>query len=140
MLRVGSPCRPVPKSGNISALLSDNHPHEPAWLLYIHAEQRIVRPMKQIFFTFSIALLVGLGGPASAAECYADYKAKQDNPLRLHYGVAKVTGPCTKAGARAELAQRLGARGWVLLNVVSVFGPEGLSQRKDSAGSNFLRF
>ncbi|MDG1068973.1 MAG: hypothetical protein P8P40_11470 [Sulfitobacter sp.] len=96
--------------------------------------------MKQIFFPFCIALLVGLGGPAMAADCYADYKAKQDNPLRLHYGVAKVTGPCTKAAASSQLAQRLGARGWTLLNVMSVFGPEGLEQRKDSAGSNFLRF
>ena len=96
--------------------------------------------MKQIFFPFCIALMVGLGTPALAADCFADYKAKQDNPLKLHYGVAKVAGPCTKAAARSELAQRLGARGWTLLNVVSVFGPEGLAQRKDSAGSNFLRF
>jgi len=87
-----------------------------------------------------IMLSLGLGGPAMAADCYADYKAKQDNPLRLHYGVAQITGPCAKAAAEAQLAQRLGAQGWTLLNVVSVFGPEGLSERKDSAGSNFLRF
>lgn len=86
------------------------------------------------------AALAALTGPAFAADCYADYKAKQDNPLRLHYGVAQVTGQCTKPAARRQLAQRLGARGWTLLNVVSVFGPEGLAQRKKSAGSNFLRF
>ena len=96
--------------------------------------------MKQIFLPLCIALIAGLGGPASAADCYADYKAKQDNPLRLHYGVARVNGQCTPAAARSELTQRLGAQGWTLLNVVSVFGPEGLAQRKDSAGSNFLRF
>jgi hypothetical protein len=79
-------------------------------------------------------------GPAFAADCYADYKAKQDSPLRLHYGVASVSGQCSKAAAQAQLAQRLSAQGWTLLNVVSVFGPEGLAQRKDSAGSNFLRF
>lgn len=81
-----------------------------------------------------------LSGPAQAADCFADYKAKQDNPLRLHYGVAQISGPCTTATARAQLRQRLGARGWTLLNVVSVFGPEGLEQRRGSAGSNFLRF
>lgn len=96
--------------------------------------------MKQMLFPLILAIVLGLGGPASAANCYADYKAKQDNPLRLHYGVAEVRGACTAAAARAQLSRRLGARGWTLLNVVSVFGPEGLAQRRDSAGSNFLRF
>lgn len=96
--------------------------------------------MKQIRLTLFAVLLLVFGTPAFAADCYADYKAKQDNPLRLHYGVAKVTGQCSKASARAQLTQRLGAKNWTLLNVVSVFGPEGLAQRKNSAGSNFLRF
>ncbi len=85
-------------------------------------------------------IAAALATQASAADCYADYKAKQDNPLRLHYGVAQINGACTKAAAQRELAPRLGAQGWTLLNVVSVFGPEGLAQRRDSAGSNFLRF
>jgi hypothetical protein len=96
--------------------------------------------MKHIRLTLSAALLAALTSPAFAADCYADYKAKQDNPLRLHYGVAQISGQCSKAAARAQLSQRLAASGWTLLNVVSVFGPDGLSQRKDSAGSNFLRF
>ena len=96
--------------------------------------------MKHIRLPLIAALLVALGSPAFAADCYADYKAKQDNPLKLHYGVARVTGQCSKASARAQLSQRLNARNWKLLNVVSVFGPEGLEQRKKSAGSNFLRF
>ncbi len=86
------------------------------------------------------AMIMVLSTPAFAADCYADYKAKQDNPLRLHYGVAEVTGQCSKASARAQLSQRLSAQNWKLLNVVSVFGPEGLAKRKNSAGSNFLRF
>lgn len=84
------------------------------------------------------ALLLVLALPAQA-ECYADYKAKQDGPLRLHYGVAQVAA-CDKKGAKAELAPRLRAAGWKLLNVVSVFGPEGLNERKASAGEYFLRF
>ena len=96
--------------------------------------------MKHTRLTLIAALLLAFGSPAFAADCYADYKAKQDDPLKLHYGVAKVTGPCTKESARAQLTQRLGAQNWKLLNVVSVFGPEGLEQRKNSAGSNFLRF
>ena len=87
-------------------------------------------------------LLLALGGPASA-DCYADYKAKQDDPLRLHYGVAQVSDSACAQGpgaAEAELAPRLATGGWTLLNVLSVFGPEGLGERKASAGDYFLRY
>lgn len=137
---VDSDCGHIAKTGNNTLLLSDNHSAEGARILYIRRERRIVNFMKHTYLSLCIAVLIGLGAPAMAADCYADYKAKQDNPLRLHYGVAAVNGQCTKAAASSELAQRLGAQGWTLLNVVSVFGPEGLAQRKDSAGSNFLRF
>ena len=94
------------------------------------------------YATLILALLTCLtaGSPAFAAECYADYKAKQDNPLRLHYGVAQISGACEPASAETELTPRLAAEGWTLLNVLSVFGDEGLDQRKDSAGTFYLRF
>ena len=88
-----------------------------------------------------LALFVALtlAGPAAAA-CYADYKAKQDAPLRLHYGVVEIPdSACDAAGAQAELQSRL-RDGWQLLQVMSVFGPEGLDQRKASAGEYFLRY
>ena len=85
---------------------------------------------------FAMTCLLAL--PAQA-ECYADYKAKQDDPLRLHYGVAEVSD-CSTAGAESELAPRLAAAGWTLLNVLSVFGPEGLEERKASAADYFLRY
>ncbi len=75
----------------------------------------------------------------ASAECYADYKAKQDNPLRLHYGVAEVS-QCSKNAARDELSKRLAAKGWTLLNIVSVFDRSGLAERKESAGPNYLRY
>ena len=86
------------------------------------------------------ALAVMLSGAAASAECYADYKAKQDDPLRLHYGVADIRGDCTPDAAAAELTPRLRAGGWQLLNVVSTFDEAGLEERKDSAGEFFLRF
>jgi hypothetical protein len=92
------------------------------------------------------ALMLTLAGglfaalPA-AADCYADYKAKKDGPLRLHYGVMQVSdADCTPRGAAGEVAARLEAAGWTLLNVLSVFGPEGLEERRGSAGDYFLRF
>lgn len=97
-------------------------------------------PMKTPFL-LPTALVVLLTLPSlAAAECYADYKAKQDDPLRLHYGVAQISGACETAEAEAELTPRLAAEGWTLLNVLSVFGDEGLDQRKDSAGKFHLRF
>ena len=88
--------------------------------------------------TLAAAMMAGLAMPAFA-ECYADYKAKQDDPLRLHYGVAQVSS-CDTGGAEAELAPKLAADGWTLLTVLSTFGPEGLDERKDSAGAYFLRY
>ena len=93
--------------------------------------------MKHI--SFSILLLL-LGTSMAQAACYADYKAKQDDPLRLHYGVAEVSDDCTVAAAERDLADRLRANGWQLLNVLDVFDDAGLDERKDSAGEYFLRF
>jgi hypothetical protein len=85
-------------------------------------------------------LMLALAGPA-AAECYADYKASQDGPLRLHYGVMQIPdSACDRGAAEGEVAARLDAAGWRLLGVLSVFGPEGLAERQGSAGDFFLRF
>jgi len=89
----------------------------------------------------ALGLLVALASPASAA-CYADYKAKRGNPLKLHYGVVEL--PDTACGsvdaAAAQIASRIGRDGWVLLNVISIFENSGLEQRKDNAGDYFLRY
>jgi hypothetical protein len=79
--------------------------------------------------------------PAFAqATCYADYKAKQDAPLRLHYGVARIDGGCSMSVAANELAPRLAQNGWTLLTVVSVFDASGLDERKASAGAHYLAY
>ncbi|MFC3119068.1 hypothetical protein [Jhaorihella thermophila] len=96
--------------------------------------------MRQIIRTLAAAALIAAAGQAPAAGCYADYKAKRDNPLRLHYGVIELHGECTPANARAEAAARLRAQGWTLLSIISVFGPEGLEERKANAGPYYLRY
>ena len=65
------------------------------------------------------SLLLGGAGHASAA-CYAEYKAKRDNPFELHYSVAQISGPCTIASARSQLSGMLAAQGLTLLKVLSV--------------------
>lgn len=87
-------------------------------------------------------LLVLVAAPAQA-ECYADYKAKRGSgALQLHYGVAEIPDDACAARDQAAraLAPRLAQDGWTLLNIVSIFGPEGLDQRKASAGRYFLRY
>lgn len=90
---------------------------------------------------FTILFLVILSTGSAQAACYADYKAKRDDPLRLHYGVAQVDdGACTRQSAANQLQDRLAAQGWTLLNVLSVFDDGGLNERKDSAGQYYLRY
>lgn len=91
--------------------------------------------------TLAIAATLAMALPASAA-CFADYRAQQANPVRLHYGVAQVSdGACGNTGAAgAELRGRLAQNGWTLVDVLSTFREDGLASRQGNAGQFFLRF
>lgn len=93
--------------------------------------------MKKLSFLIMILMITG---SAAQAACYADYKAKQDDPLRLHYGVAEVSGDCSVRSAERQLSDRLDRGGWQLLNVLGVFDDAGLEERKESAGDFYLRY
>lgn len=82
-----------------------------------------------------------LAGQASAA-CFADYKAKRDKPLRLHYGVIELPDAACKSKAKAaeEISIRISNGDWQLLNVMSVFRDKGLATRQESAGEFYLRY
>jgi len=97
--------------------------------------------MKRCIFMLATLTALAISGSAEAA-CYADYKAKRDNPLRLHYGVIELPDAvCADvAQATAEIRARLASDTWQLLNVLSVFDADGLDNRKKSAGKYFLRF
>lgn len=96
--------------------------------------------MKKYMIPFAMIVVMALSQSATAADCYADYKAKQDSPLRLHYGVIQLQSACERGPAKAEISARLSQSGWTLLNVLSVFGPEGLDERRTNAGNFYLRF
>lgn len=81
-----------------------------------------------------------LTASAASAACYVDYKAKQDNPLRLHYGVAEIFEACTIEDAYAQLTARLAENGWTLLIVLELFDEQGLAERIESAGEYYLRY
>lgn len=97
--------------------------------------------MKKHPYLLALVALAWLAAPAHAA-CYADYKAKRDNPLQLHYGVIQIDStPCAMSNTvQSTVAGRLKAAGWQLLQVQSVFDDAGLEKRKRDAGQYFLRF
>lgn len=107
-------------------------------LLNIRAGLRLCGVMmKKLALTLVLTLFAA---SAAQAACYADYKAKQDNPLQLQYGVAEIYGSCDPASAYAELSPRLAAAGWQILEVQGVFDDSGLEGRRASAGEYFLRY
>ncbi len=85
---------------------------------------------------------LALGMPAAAqADCFAEYKAKQDGPLRLHYGIASLPGACPDAAtAAAQLRPRLSAAGWQLLNIVRLSPEAPGPQQRANAGEHYLRY
>lgn len=71
------------------------------------------------------------------AECFVDYKAKKDDPLKLHYGVMAVA---CEGDVEADVASRLETAGWTLLSIPSRFDEAELETRREDAGAFFLRF
>jgi hypothetical protein len=133
-------CVPRPQTGNNAPRLSDNAGRKPRGLLNIAGNRRIFADMKPRFLLLAIPLAIGLAAPAGAA-CFADYKAKREGPLQLHYGVAELSdSDCSREAAGPEIARRIARDGWELLQVMSVFGDDGLDSRRDSAGAYFLRY
>ena len=97
--------------------------------------------MKRMIYMLATLTALAIAGHAEAA-CFADYKAKRDNPLRLHYGVIElpdaVCGNTSRAAA--EIKTRLSAGKWQLLNVLSVFVAGDMGDKEGRAGEFFLRF
>ena len=88
-----------------------------------------------------IYLALMLTSGAAQAACFADYKAKMDNPLRLHYGVIEIPDiACSPGAAFNVIAPRVAGGGWQLLEVMSVFDASGLDARRADAGQYYLAF
>lgn len=84
--------------------------------------------------------LAAIAMPAFA-DCYADYRARKDDPFGLHYGVISLPqSTCSMSQAPAEVAARISAEGWELLQVISVFDENGIAERRADAGEFFLRY
>lgn len=98
-------------------------------------------PMTKLRSTIYAALILGSLTSPAFGVCYADYKAKMDDPLRLHYGVIEIAdADCTLETAPAAITPRLTAAGWQLLEVMSLFDETGLEARHADAGQYYLAF
>ncbi len=105
---------------------------------------RSLRGMKKHIAIFGLAALLALTGLPAAADCFADYKAKRDNPLQLHYGVIALPEMAcgTSTAAAAEIAARIAVDGWTLLTIVSIFDETDPTnaERRSNAGAFYLRY
>ena len=113
-----------------------------ALLLIFVREDRRVALMKHVASILAASgAWLALTGAAQAA-CFADYKARRDQPYGRHYGVVEVEiSPCAmSAEVEDTVRQRVAAGGWTVLQVQSVFEDDGLAGRKKDAGEFFLRF
>lgn len=84
---------------------------------------------------FALVLLAA----AAEAECFVDYKAKRDDPLRLHYGVMRLPDAACADPAPA-VGRRLAGDGWQLLTIMGTFDASGAEQRRGDAGEYYLRY
>lgn len=96
--------------------------------------------MKHLIVITLVACMSAFAAPVFAEQCFADYKAKKDSPLRLHYGVVELYQGCSKKTAKTEISGRISQDGWKLLNVLSVFDASGLAGKDSSAGQFYLRY
>lgn len=69
---------------------------------------------------FSLALGLSLAAAGAQAACMVEYKAKRDKPFELFYNVTQISGPCTRAAARAQVSAMLASQGLTLLKILSV--------------------
>ena len=105
------------------------------------ANQKDQTGMRRHLSRIALAASLLLGATPALAACYADYRAKMEPPLRLHYGViALPPEACSIETAAPVIAARIAVEGWDLLQVVSVFDDAGLATRRADAAAYFLRY
>jgi hypothetical protein len=96
--------------------------------------------MKHFLAQAAFLIAMALATQASA-QCYADYKAKQDAPLRLQYGLIEL--PASACGSRAAATQYaapvIARSGWTLLQIESFLNEAQFNARRANAGAVHLR-
>ena len=81
-----------------------------------------------------------LSSVAHAEDCFVLYKAKKDNPLKLHLGLMKIDRTCSDDAIEAVLRRRLQPAGWSLLQIVNVSQDIAVEKIKRDLGEYFLKY
>jgi hypothetical protein len=81
-----------------------------------------------------------LSSAAHAEDCFVLYKAKKDNPLKLHLGLMKIDRTCSDDTIEAISRLRLQPAGWSLLQIVNVSKDIEVEKIKRDLGEYFLKY
>jgi hypothetical protein len=89
----------------------------------------------------SLALCFATFFSASHAnECFVLYKAKKDNPLKLHLGLIQINGQCSDHDVESITNKRLSSTGWKLLQIVTASGNIDTKKMESDLGDYFLKY
>ena len=75
-----------------------------------------------------------------ADDCFILYKAKKDNPLKLHLGLIKINGPCLNRNIETIISSRLNPSGWLLLKIVNISESIEAKKMERELGDYFLKY
>lgn len=75
-----------------------------------------------------------------AGECFVLYKAKKNNPLKLHLGLMQVNEPCSGNSLEIVVSNRLKPSGWLLLKIVNTTESIETEKMKSDLGDYFLKY
>ena len=81
-----------------------------------------------------------LSSVAHAENCFILYKAKKDNPLKLHLGLMEIDRTCSDDAIEVILRRRLLPAGWSLLQIVNVSQDIAVEKIKRDLGEYFLKY
>ena len=77
---------------------------------------------------------------AHAEDCFVLYKAKKDNPLKLHLGLIQINGQCSDHDVEGITSKRLSSTGWKLLQIVTASGNIDTKKMESDVGDYFLKY
>ena len=81
-----------------------------------------------------------LSSVAHAEDCFVLYKAKKDNPLKLHLGLIQINGQCSDHDVQGITSKRLSSTGWKLLQIVTASGNIDKKKMESDLGDYFLKY
>ena len=73
-------------------------------------------------------------------KCFYEYKAKKDDPLRLHVGILETNQTCDLNTELGKLQSRLETGGWRLIQVVKSFDKRPSDEQLQKYGQFIFKY